>query len=271
MARFRPSELVEYLESIGAKPVKGLSQNFLIDGNILNKIVQLAAVEQGDTVLEIGPGPGALTERLLETGCRVIAIEKDPLFAKGLSRLNNPLLSVITADVLDVDLAQFGKKIKVVANLPYNITTPILQKLLPLGECISSITVMVQEEVARRLMLNCPQKDYVAFTVFLHYYARPRYGFTVSPKCFYPAPKVHSAVMRLDLEKRFSVADEEQFFAQVNMAFSQRRKMLKATLEHKEQVEKALIAIGKAPTARPEELTLEDWIRLYSMSNPQTK
>lgn len=271
MARFRPSELQEYLHSIGAKPQKGLSQNFLIDGNILNKIVALADVSATDTVIEIGPGPGALTERLLETGCKVIAIEKDPIFAKALTTLD---LRVITADVLDVDLTQFGKQVKVVANLPYNITTPILQKLLPLGEYITSITVMVQEEVARRLCFSCAPKDYVAFTLYLHYYSRPHYGFTVSPKCFYPAPKVHSSVMRLDLDKRYPVADEKAFFAYVDAAFSHRRKMLKATLKpwfSHEQVEMALSKIGKAPTSRPEELSLEEWVRFYSFtSQPQT-
>ncbi len=270
MARFRPSELQEYLRSIGARPAKGMSQNFLIDGNILNKIVALADVKEDDLVVEIGPGPGALTERLLETGCHVFAIEKDPVFARALATLDHPRLTVVTADVLAFEMSSktFGRKAKVVANLPYNITTPILHKLLPLQDLFSSATVMVQEEVARRLCFDCAIKDYVAFTLFLHYYSKPRYGFMVSPHCFFPAPRVHSAVIRLDLEKRFSVSDEVHFFELVNASFAQRRKMIKATLKpwiDSATVENALITIHKAPTARPEELSLQEWVRLFSV------
>ncbi|MCE5295173.1 MAG: 16S rRNA (adenine(1518)-N(6)/adenine(1519)-N(6))-dimethyltransferase RsmA [Chlamydiales bacterium] len=264
MARFRPSELQEYLRSIGAKPEKGMSQNFLIDGNILDKIIALADVQSDDVVVEIGPGPGALTERLLETGCQVVAIEKDPIFAKALASLDNPRLTVHTADVLEFDLNGFSNA-KVVANLPYNITTPILQKILPMQEVFTSVTVMVQEEVARRLCFDCAVKDFVAFTLFLQYYSKPQYGFTVSPQCFFPAPRVHSSVIRLNLEKRFQAEDEAFFFDLINTAFSQRRKMIKATLKAKvdvHKIEEALLKIGKPITARPEELTLEEWVSL---------
>lgn len=270
MKRFRPSELQSYLRSIGAKPMKGLSQNFLIDGNILNKIVALAEVGQDDLVVEIGPGPGALTERLLEAGCQVIAIEKDPIFARALKELNHPRLTVHHADALDFDY-KFEKKAKVVANLPYNITTPILQKILPLEGAISSATVMVQDEVAKRLCFPCAAKDYVAFTLFLQYYAVPHYGFMVSPGCFFPAPRVNSAVIRLDLKKGQLQTDEAPFFEMVNSAFSQRRKMIKATVKGY-GIEDALTRIGKCPTSRPEELSLEEWVRLYLIAkSPQIK
>ncbi len=262
------------MRSIGAKPIKGLSQNFLVDGNILDKIVALAEVDSTDLVIEIGPGPGALTERLLKTGCEVIAIEIDPIFAKALAA--HPQLAVIHADALKVDFRSLGRRpLKVVANLPYSITTPLLQKILPLEGVVKSATVMVQEEVARRLCFEAIGKELVAFTLYLQYYSRPKYGFTVSPSCFYPAPKVHSSVMRLDLERRYRVDDEELFFRQINAAFSERRKMLRASLKgwyEPQLIEKALIHIGKDPTCRPEALSLEDWVRFYSTTNSwQTK
>lgn len=251
-----------------------MSQNFLIDGNILQKIVGLADCRPGDLVFEIGPGPGALTERLLETGCEVVAIEKDAIFAKALASMQHERLTVFEADALSFDfLAECqkrGRKAKVVANLPYHITTPILHRLLPLEACFTSATVMVQDEVARRLCLPCSNKDFVAFTLFLQYYSRPKYGFVVSPHCFYPAPRVHSAVIRLDLEKRYCVQDEPHFFELVDAAFSSRRKMMKATLKpwyRVEMVERALENIHKVPTSRPEELSLQDWVQFYSIVN----
>ncbi len=274
MALFRPSELREYLRSIGAAASKAMSQNFLIDGNILNKIIALADVQSDDLVVEIGPGPGALTERLLDTGCQVIAIEKDPIFANALTKLQHPRLTVFTADVLHFDF-NLDRRAKVVANLPYNITTPILHKILPRSDLFSSATVMVQEEVARRLCFACTSKDYVAFTLFLQYYSRPHYGFTVSPHCFYPAPKVHSAVIRLDLEKMYTVDNEIGFFEVVNASFAHRRKMIKATLKSLYEplmVEKALDMIKKPGTARPEELSIGEWVNFYStLSSLQTK
>ncbi len=265
MAKFRPKELREYLEKIGAKPSKALSQNFLIDGNILHKIVELAEVSPDDLVIEVGPGPGALTERLLETGCEVVAVEKDATFAHALSA---PRLTVVEADALHYDLtSHLTKKAKLVANLPYNVTTPLLQRFLKDGEHFSSLIVMVQDEVARRLTMPCPPKDFVAFTLFLQYYSKPRYGFIVSPSCFYPAPGVYSAVIRLDLEKRFPVANEEHFFTLVNAAFSQRRKMIRATLKSWYEPQKtvdALEFLKKAPTSRPEDLSTEEWVQFYN-------
>lgn len=274
MSRFRPSELQEYLRQIGAKPIKGMSQNFLIDGNILQKIITLADCRPGDLVFEIGPGPGALTERLLETGCEVVAIEKDATFARALHSMQHERLTVFEADALTFDFAgecnRRSGKAKVVANLPYHITTPILHTLLPLESSFTSITVMVQDEVARRLCLPCSVKDFVAFTLFLQYYSQPRYGFVVSPHCFYPAPRVHSAVIRLDLEKRYPVQDEAHFFECVDAAFSQRRKMIKATLKPwyaADVIERALEQIQKASTSRPEELSLQEWVTFYSTVN----
>lgn len=250
MSRYRPSELQGYLRSLGVKPIKGLSQNFLIDGNILDKIIALAEVTADDCVVEIGPGPGALTQRLLETGCEVIAIELDPIFAKALPA--HPRLTVHAADALKFDF-NFDRKIKVVANLPYAITTQLLEKIVTLDN-LQSATVMVQDEVARRLCFECSSKDYVAFTIFLQYYCKPKYGFSVSPSCFYPAPRVTSAVMRLDIEKRYKVADEAEFFRMVHAAFAHKRKMLKATLKE--------WFPNMECTKRPEDLSTQEWAML---------
>lgn len=272
MARFRPTELQEYLRTLGALPKRGLSQNFLIDGNILNKIVALAQIEADDLIVEIGPGPGALTEKLLEKGGFVIAIEKDQTMGLALIASNHPKLQLFVADVLDFPLEELlkkhNRKAKIVANLPYNLTTPIIQKIVKLQDVVTSCTLMVQEEVARRVVAPQTSKDVVAFTILLHYYTKPIFGFKVLPTCFYPVPKVHSAVIRLDLERKMKVSDEEHFFALVNAAFSQRRKMLKASLKTFYQsavIEQALHSIGKQATCRPEELSVEEWVHLYQL------
>ncbi|MCB1084970.1 MAG: ribosomal RNA small subunit methyltransferase A, partial [Chlamydiia bacterium] len=152
MGLYKPSELRQFLESLGVSPKKGLSQNFLIDGNILKKMVEAAQLKKGETVLEIGPGPGALTEALLGEGVRVIAIEKDEVLARHLERLDSrDSLRVIQEDIRHVDLAKLLEregKVKVVANIPYSITGLLLQTLLPLGKHIQSLHLMVQKEVA---------------------------------------------------------------------------------------------------------------------------
>jgi len=267
MARFRPTELKKYLEEIGAMPKKGLSQNFLIDGNILKKIVALAEIKPEDTVLEIGPGPGALTEQLIDAGCKVIAIEKDDLFAKAFLSQNIPNLQVIHADVMELSFADlFGalpKKVKVVANLPYSLTTPILYKILKAHTFIESATLMVQEEVARRFLTP----SYGAVNLLIGYYSKARYGFFVSRKSFYPAPRVDSAVIHLSVEKRFSVEDEALFFEMVERAFSMRRKTLTSSLREyfpQEIIQTALEALKKSPTSRPEELSLEEWVKFFT-------
>lgn len=271
MARFRPSELRQYLHAIGAMPKKGLSQNFLIDGNILKKIVALSGVQAGDYVLEIGPGPGALTELLLETGCHVIAIEKDEVFAKALIDGQYPYLQVICSDVLAISfaelLAKLPTKVKVVANLPYHLTTPIVYKILKASDYVESATLMVQEEVARRFVTPATSKDYGAVNVVLNYYGTTRYGFPVSNKSFYPVPRVRSAVIHLLLKKQGAVSNEERFFAMVEKAFSMRRKTLASSLRElysPEAISTALQKQGKLLTVRPEELSLQDWIGFFT-------
>lgn len=271
---YKPSDLIPFLASLGIVPKKGLSQNFLIDGNILRKMVSLADVKPGDVVIEIGPGPGALTQALLGTGARVIAIEKDPVLAQALSRLNpaDNRLKVFCEDILSFSFEQLTPYIegrplaKVVANLPYHLTTPILAHLVERRDLFSSLTLMVQEEVARRFTGQPKTKDYSGFTIFLEYYTHPTYGFGVSRHCFYPQPEVDSAVVHLQLHPPPPSVDAEFFFRLTRTAFEHRRKMLRASLKDfasPKIIMKALEECGLSPLARPEELSLENFLNLY--------
>lgn len=280
MPIYKPSELHLFLNELGIFPKKGLSQNFLIDGNIIRKIVTVSEVCSEDVILEIGPGPGSLTQALLETGAKVIAVEKDTLLAEALNRLQTPSeqLSIFPQDILTFDFEKEIKtslkencKAKVIANLPYHLTTPIISQLVPLRHIFSSLTFMVQEEVARRMTAQPDTSEYSSFTVFLRFYTEPVYAFTVSRNCFYPVPKVNSAVVTLRLREP-PLKDEEAvaFFRLTRTAFEQRRKMLRASLKKiypSCNIENALEAIGQNPMARPEVLSLEDFLRLYTFIN----
>jgi 16S rRNA (adenine1518-N6/adenine1519-N6)-dimethyltransferase len=271
MAMYKPSELRQFLDGLGIHPKKSLSQNFLIDGNIINKIVKAADVQPGDLVVEIGSGPGSLTEALLKAGARVIAVEKDNLLAKELERLGSqPQLEVHCEDIMTFPLADTlareGKKAKVIANLPYHLTTPIISLLVGMRDKISSIVVMVQEEVARRFIALPGTPDYGSYSLFLRFYTNPRYAFTVSRNCFYPVPNVESAVVRLDLKEPPAVKDEERFFLMTRTAFKQRRKAMRGSLREiytPESMMNALATIGKGPLTRPEELSLEEFLELH--------
>ncbi len=259
MAIFKPKELHEFLASHGVHAKKSLSQNFLIDGNILNKIVTAADIKENDLVYEIGPGPGALTEKLLEAKARVIAIEMDRTLAKTLNR-GQENLTVIEADCLKFNWESLSEKAKVVANLPYKITTPILARLLPLYDKITTITVMVQKEVALRFIAKKDTKDYSSFTIFLQFFADAEYCFTISPNCFYPKPKISSALVKLTLKKPPNIPHPEKFFQFVRTAFQQRRKMLRASLKK----DYPHLNLGPFETARPEQLSLQDFLNLYA-------
>lgn len=269
---YRPSELHLFLNELGIAPKKGLSQNFLIDGNIIRKIVKAAHVQPQDIVLEVGPGPGSLTQALLEAGAQVIAVEKDPVLAQALERLQTPTqqLQVICQDILQFPLNDYltaNRQVKVIANLPYHLTTPILVYLLSQRQFFSSLTVMVQEEVARRFTAKPSSKEYGSFTVFLQFYTFPHYAFNVSHHCFFPAPKVDSAVVHMDIKSIPALEQgEEAFFEITRTAFKQRRKMLRASLKglfKPERMEEALKSIGQNPLARPEDLSLDEFILLY--------
>jgi 16S rRNA (adenine1518-N6/adenine1519-N6)-dimethyltransferase len=277
MALYRPTELKALLARLATGPKKGLSQNFLIDGNILRKITTAAAIKPNEVVLEIGPGPGALTECLLDCGAHVIAVERDTVFAAALQELPNShgKLTVHCADILIFPLAEQlsqqlaitgGTRGKVVANLPYHLTSPILGLLLPLYEQLESAHVMVQEEVARRLTAKADHKDYSALTVFAALYGGAEYCFGVGRRCFLPAPRVDSAVVKLTLKAPPADIDPEAFMHFVHCAFGQRRKTLKSALSShwpRNIVEDALQALMLPSMVRAEALTLADLLALY--------
>lgn len=254
------AELIPFLKKIGAEPKKGLSQTFLIDPATVGKIVQTAEIQEGDAVLEIGPGPGALTQALLEKGARVYAVELDSVLAKELDRFQNGRLRVFETDILKFPMAQLPPGIKIVANLPYHITTPILEKIFAIP--FSSATIMVQKEVADRMLSEGGSKVFGSLSLFVQFYSTIQSSFIVPASCFYPQPKVDSAVIRLNRRTPPDV-DPAPFFNLVHKAFQQRRKMMTSSLGlPKDKVREALIAIGIRPDARPENLSLEKWVEL---------
>ncbi|MES2121382.1 MAG: 16S rRNA (adenine(1518)-N(6)/adenine(1519)-N(6))-dimethyltransferase RsmA [Chlamydiota bacterium] len=273
MNTYRPSVLQELLKSWGVSAKKGMSQNFLIDGNIIRKIVLLAGVVPGDHVIEIGPGPGALTEALLENGAQVTAIEMDKHFSTVLERLQTPdhRLNVIQDDFLKYPLEELfaahpRTSFKIVANLPYHITTPILTRLLPLHHHVDSLTIMVQKQFADRMKASSKTSDFSSFTVFLDFYSDLVKSFDVSPNCFYPRPKVHSTVVHCKLHPPLLEDSVDEFFIMTRTAFHQKRKMLRTSLKELypiQAIEHALTLLHEPVTARPEELSTEQWITLF--------
>jgi 16S rRNA (adenine1518-N6/adenine1519-N6)-dimethyltransferase len=263
---YKPTELKFFLNSLGTKAKKSLSQNFLIDGNILRKIVKTADVLKDDLVLEVGPGPGALTESLIEAGAKVTAVEKDSNFAQALKRFENVI--VFEDDIMEFDIQNVfpkGSNAKLIANLPYHLTTPILTKVATLYEHFQLIVVMVQDEVAKRFVAPPGGKDYSSISVFLNIFCEPKYAFKVSRNCFYPAPNVDSAIVVLKLKQPPNI-DLDRFFELTRTAFQHRRKMLKASLKDiydSNAVMNALEQIGLDPLARPEILSTDQFIELF--------
>ena len=273
-----PSNTMSVLQKYNLTAQKRYGQNFLVDSNVLNKIVESAGITKEDTVLEIGPGIGSLTQYLCESAKNVICVEIDtkmiPALEDTLSEYEN--VRVINEDILKVDIDALIKesgadKIKVVANLPYYITTPIIMGLLEKEANIDSITVMIQKEVALRMQEGPGSKDYGALSLAVAFYSDANIKMTVSPNCFIPRPNVDSAVIRLDVldEPKVSVKDKDRMFRIIKGAFEQRRKTLTNALSHssafktdKNNIEKALLEMGKSPSIRGEELTLEEFAHL---------
>lgn len=261
---------------------KKFGQNFLIDQRVLDKIIAAADIGPDDCVLEIGPGIGTLTRCLAEAAGQVIAVEIDknliPILSDVLSEYNN--ITVINEDILKVDIQALvdekngGKPIKVVANLPYYITTPIIMGLFESNVPIDNITVMVQKEVADRMQVGPGTKDYGALSLAVQYYAEPYIVANVPQNCFIPRPNVGSAVIRLTRhkEKPVTVKNEQHMFRLVRAAFNQRRKTLQNALHNmpelnlsKEQVVNALKEMGLSETIRGEKLTLKDFAVLSDL------
>ncbi|MFQ9516284.1 MAG: 16S rRNA (adenine(1518)-N(6)/adenine(1519)-N(6))-dimethyltransferase RsmA [Eubacterium sp.] len=258
---------------------KKFGQNFLIDSNILENIVDAAEITKDDFVLEIGPGIGTMTQYLCEAAGHVLAVEIDkmliPILEDTLSEYDN--VEVINQDVLKVDIKSLaeerneGKPIKVVANLPYYITTPIIMGLFESGVPIESITIMVQKEVADRMQTGPGTKDYGALSLAVQYYAEAKVMLTVSAQCFMPRPNVDSAVIKLTRHKTptVDVKDEKLMFKIIRASFNQRRKTLVNGLKNspelnipKEQIVEAIRGIGKPETIRGEALTLKEFALL---------
>lgn len=259
------ADLLTLLQSLGTHPKKGLSQNFLIDANIVKKIVETADVQPGDIVLEIGPGAGALTKALLDAGATVHAIEKDRMLADALHR--HERLHVYAADALEFPLETIPFQ-KVVANLPYHITTPLLEKFFE--RPFTSLTLMVQEEFAVRLLANEGSKDFGSLSVFTRFFTQIADSFAVSEHCFYPKPSVTSRVVHLKSQKAPDVP-AAPFFQLVRTAFQQRRKMLSTSLQRllsKETTKNTLQAIGLREDARPEMLSFENWVLFLKKALP---
>ncbi len=266
---YRPRQLKQLLASQGIKTSKSLSQNFLVDGNVIDNLILAANVESGEHILEIGPGPGAITEKLITAGADVIAVEIDRRLIQHLNTLG---CEVIESDILTFPLEdqlkqRWQQKGKIVANLPFTITSPVLGKLLPLYDLISSVTVIIQKEVAERITAKPFSKDYSSLTVFANYFSTPKTCFSISRRSFMPAPKVDSAVVQFNLKQPyFTKSDQECFFKIVRLLFQQRRKTVRSILSNyypKELLEAALVKISSHELARPEELSLEQFIAFY--------
>jgi len=260
------------LRKFDIRASKRLGQNFLVNEEVVNNIIRLAGINAGDNVLEIGPGLGTLTQKLIEAGANVKAVEIDAkminILATTLAGYEN--VEIIHADVLQIDLQQIfnGQSFKVVANLPYYITTPIVMTLLEQKLPVTQIVVMMQKEVAERFTATPGGKEYGAVTVAVQYYSVPELLFEVAPQSFIPEPAVTSAVVQLKLrtEKPVALIDEDKFFAVIKAAFAQRRKTLANNLRAFGISSEILLKLSAATSIdlsrRGETLSLQEFARL---------
>jgi len=277
-----PQNTIAVLQKYNFNFQKKFGQNFLIDTTVLDRIISSAEITKEDCVLEIGPGIGTMTQYLAESAREVVAVEIDkaliPILEDTLSAYNN--VTVINDDILKVDINKIveerngGRPIKVVANLPYYITTPIIMGLFESHVPLKSITIMVQKEVADRMQVGPGTKDYGALSLAVQYYAKPQIVANVPPNCFIPRPNVGSAVIRLTRyeEPPVQVKDENLMFRLIRASFNQRRKTLVNGLGNapdlqvtKEQVAEALEKMGMSPTVRGETFTLEQFAALSDL------
>ena len=277
-----PKYTIEVLQKYGFVFQKRFGQNFLIDTHVLERIIEASEITKDDFVLEIGPGIGTMTQYLAESAGRVVAVEIDnnliPILQETLKDYDN--VTVIHNDILKVDIAELaekyngGRPIKVVANLPYYITTPIIMGLFESHVPIDNITVMVQKEVADRMQEGPGSKNYGALSLAVQYYAEPYIVANVPPNCFIPRPSVGSAVIRLTRHKDAPVQtkDEQMMFRLIRASFNQRRKTLQNGLNNasdlhftKEQIASAIESMGLPPAVRGETLTLEQFAKLTDL------
>ena len=277
-----PRNTIEILQKYNFNFQKKFGQNFLIDTNVLNRIIAAAEITKEDCVLEIGPGIGTMTQYLAESAREVVAVEIDrnliPILEDTLSGYDN--VTVINEDILKLDIQKIveerngGEPVKVVANLPYYITTPIIMVLFESHVPLKSITIMVQKEVADRMQVGPGTKDYGALSLAVQYYAKPEIVANVPPNCFIPRPNVGSAVIRLTRHETppIQVQDERKMFSLIRASFNQRRKTLVNGLCNaadlhlsREQVTGALDKMELPSTIRGEALTLEQFAELSDL------
>ena len=277
-----PQNTIEILQKYNFNFQKKFGQNFLIDEHVLDKIIRAAEITKDDYVLEIGPGIGTMTQYLACAAREVTAVEIDraliPILEDTLKEYDN--VSIINEDILKVDIAALakekngGRPIKVVANLPYYITTPIIMGLFESHVPLESITVMVQKEVADRMQVGPGTKDYGALSLAVQYYAEPYIVANVPPNCFVPRPAVGSAVIRLTRHQKppVEVMDEKLMFRLIRASFNQRRKTLANGLKNsgelnlsKEVITAAIEKLGKGSSVRGEALNLEEFARLTNI------
>ncbi len=281
-----PQRTIEVIQKHGFDFQKKFGQNFLIDAHVLEKIIAAANITKDDFVLEIGPGIGTMTQYLAEAAREVTAVEIDrnliPILEETLGAYDN--VTVLNQDILKTDLAALaqekngGRPIKVVANLPYYITTPIIMGLFESHVPVDSITVMVQKEVAQRMQAGPGTKDYGALSLAVQYYAKPYIAANVPPNCFIPRPNVGSAVICLESHEKppVEVDNETLLFRLIRASFNQRRKTLVNSLNNspelsytKEEVAKALQICGLNEKVRGEALTLEQFAQLANVLGAQ--
>ncbi len=270
-----PAQIKAIMQANGLTFHKGLGQNFLFDDFFLSQIVDSGDITKDDVVLEIGPGLGVLTTRLAEKAKKVIAVEIDqnivPVLQKLTVAYNN--IEIINRDILKTDLSEIlpaDEKVKVVANLPYYITSPIIMKLLTEGKFINTIVIMIQKEVADRIVALPSTKDYGALTVAVQYYSNPKKMVTVPAGAFIPPPKVDSTVLRLDIPEtpKFSPKCEKTFFRVVKGAFGQRRKTLVNALSSafsefaKDDIKDAIVNCNLQENVRGETLDIQKFVEI---------
>ncbi|KAK4418700.1 Ribosomal RNA small subunit methyltransferase, chloroplastic [Sesamum alatum] len=276
------------LNSKGRFPRKSLGQHYMLNGSVNEELVAAANVKEGDIVLEIGPGTGSLTNVLVNAGATVLAIEKDPHMAAlvrerfaGLDRVK-----VVEEDFTRSHIHSHMSSIlpsksppdgnscsaKVVANIPFNISTDVVKQLLPMGDIFSEVILLLQDEAALRLAdSSLRSSEYRPINIFVNFYSDPEYLLKVSRTNFFPQPKVDAAVVAFKLKQTVDyprVSSIKSFFSMVNSAFNGKRKMMRKSLQHmcpSPDIEAALCAAGLPPTSRPEELTLQDFVMLHNL------
>jgi 16S rRNA (adenine1518-N6/adenine1519-N6)-dimethyltransferase len=268
--------IFEILKKYNIKPNKFMGQNFLIDENVLNKIVETADIKSDDIILEVGPGLGILTTELAERAKRIIAVEKDKELCEILKNIltaqNIINVEIVHGDILQLQQIQKLQRYKIVANIPYYLTSPLIRKFLEANNKPDEIILMIQKEVAQRICAKPPKMSLLSVAV--QFYAKPEIIALVSKNCFYPAPKIDSAIIKIipqantNYDKSDRKIDTEKFFRLVKTGFSAKRKMLFNNLKSEFQssnVKSILKNIGLNPNCRAENLSIDDWIKLYTL------